>query len=107
MRQSGGDGDARSKVGPVTIQLRACARTGMLLLVLAVAGCGQPPTPPPPSPATNGIPVAPPEPSKSAVGTVIDGLTGKTAVDAGKRARSEIDRIGKQEQKDVADAMQP
>ena len=80
-------------------------RTAVFLLLLAGSGCGQSPGPSTPASAppaaTNG------PPPKSTVSTVVDGITGKTAVDAGKRARIEIDRIGKQEQKDINDAMQP
>lgn len=75
---------------------RAC----LAALLIIGAGC-RPAASPAPAAPTN----APVE--ASAISTVVDGLTGKTAVEAGKRARTELERIGKQEQKDLNDAMQP
>ena len=73
-----------------------------IMTAVAMAGCGRPSPEPQAPPAAAGR-----EPARSSVGTVIDGLTGKTAVDAGKRARTQIEKIGKQEQHDVNEVLQP
>ena len=58
--------------------------------IMILTGCGKVPEPNPVSPpATN------PPPEKSTAQTAIDGFTGKTAVDAGMRARSQIQDIAK------------
>ena len=77
-----------------------------LAIMTAVAvGCGRNPAPTPQT--ATPAPAPAPETPKSTVSTVIDGITGKTAVEAGKRARGQIDKIGKQEQHDINEAMQP
>jgi len=77
-------------------------RCWCMLALLAAAGCGQGSSPASRAPAT---PVTN-EPPQSAVGAVVDGLTGKTAVDAGKRARIQIDKASKQENNAINEAMQ-
>jgi hypothetical protein len=44
---------------------------------------------------------------RSSVNTVIDGLTGRAAGEAGKKARGQLEQIGKQEQHDINETMQP
>ncbi|MBM4149252.1 MAG: hypothetical protein FJ224_09425 [Lentisphaerae bacterium] len=40
---------------------------------------------------------------KSSVQTAVDGFTGRTAVEAGKKARADIERISAQKNKDLAE----
>jgi hypothetical protein len=58
-------------------------RFSIVLVVIAMAGCGKPP-----SPAPVKAPAAPAE--KGSIQTAVDGFTGKTAVDAGMRAKDQI-----------------
>ena len=44
-------------------------------------------------------------PERSTTNQVIEGITGKTAIDAGKRAKSTIDRVSSQKRKDVDDVL--
>ena len=81
-------------------------RTRMATAVLAMAlaaGCG-------PSgsrqPVAQGSPApAPAPPQKSTLDTAIEGFTGKTAVDAGLRARDKIQGVSSQEQERVNEVM--
>ena len=75
------------------------------IMVVAAVGCDRNPAPTPRTPPA--APAMKQETPKSSVGTVIDGLTGKTAVEAGKRAHGQIEKIGSQEQRDINEAMQP
>lgn len=75
------------------------------VLAAVAVGCGRGTAPTPQTPPPT--PVAQQETAKSSVQTVVNGLTGKTAVEAGKRARGQIDKIGTQEQHDINEAMQP
>jgi hypothetical protein len=54
-----------------------------LPLLIALAGCGKDPEAKP-----KATPTTPPE--KSTLQTAVDGFTGKTAVDAGQRAKEQI-----------------
>ena len=74
-----------------------------LVLGLGLAGCGQPPATPGTGPATNGPTAAAPAQSEAAA--VIDGLTGKMAVDAGQRAKAKIREVSQKEQKDVDEVL--
>ncbi len=74
---------------------------GFAILAATAIGCGRNPTPAPHTPSSS------PEAPQSTVSTVINGITGKAAVEAGKKARDQITVIGKQEQRDVNEAMQP
>lgn len=78
------------------------------LLAMGLAGCGQSPEPPTqPAPSAPPPKVAPAKVEPSAVQTVVNGLTGKTAVDQGLRARDEIKAISAKEQRDLNEALQP
>lgn len=72
-------------------------------------GCGRPAAPathsPPPTPAPTAV--MPHDAPRSSVNTVIDGLTGRAAGEAGKKARGQLEQIGKQEQHDINETMQP
>ncbi len=61
---------------------RLIGRFAMPLLI-AMAGCGKDPEAKP-----KATPTTPPE--KSTLQTAVEGFTGKTAVDAGQRAREQI-----------------
>ena len=74
-----------------------------LALGLGLAGCGQPPAAPGPGSATNAPATA--APAQSDASAVIDGLTGKMAVDAGQRAKAKIRDINQKEQKDLDDVL--
>lgn len=66
------------------------ARCAVITMTLALTGCGkqEPPAPATPPAAT---PVAAPAPAeKGTIQTAVEGFTGKTAVDAGVRARDQI-----------------
>ncbi len=54
-----------------------------MLLLIALAGCGKDPGEKP-----KATPAPPPE--KGSLQTAVEGFTGKTAVDAGQRAREQI-----------------
>lgn len=73
-----------------------------IMTALIAAGCGRGPAPAPQPPAT----AATNEPPKSTVSTVVEGLTGKTAIDAGKRARLQLDNVRTQENNAINEAMQ-
>jgi hypothetical protein len=75
-------------------------------MTAAAVGCGRNPAPAPPTPATPPA-VTEQAATKSSVSTVIDGLTGKAAVEAGRKARTQIEKIGQQEQHDINEAMSP
>lgn len=80
----------------------------LCLLALGLAGCGQSPEPPTqPAPSAPPPKAVPAKAEPSAVQTVVNGLTGKTAVDQGLRARDQIKAISAREQRDRDDAMQP
>lgn len=49
---------------------------------------------------------APAQPQKSTMETAIDGFTGKTAVQAGKKARKDIERISAQKNKDLEETLE-
>lgn len=77
---------------------------------LLSAGCGKKDEAPPPA-----APVAPPvaaptapvaAPEKSTASTVIDGVTGKTAVDAGFRARDQIKAISETKKNEQDEVLQ-
>ncbi len=70
---------------------------GILLVVLA-AGCG-------PSPAPQTKPAADSPKEKSAAATMVDGLTGRTAVNAGRKAQDDIKRISSEKNKDLEAVM--
>jgi hypothetical protein len=55
----------------------------LTLILIALAGCGKAPASKP-----ENVPPAPSE--KSTFQTAVDGFTGKTAVDAGQRAKDQI-----------------
>ena len=76
-----------------------------ILLALIATGCGRGPAPVPQAPVSPSLP-ATNEPPKSAVSTVVDGLTGKTAIDAGQRARLQLDNVRTQENSAINEAMQ-
>lgn len=73
---------------------------GVLALLLA-AGCSRETTTAPQAPAAPVTDV----PAPSAIGTVVDGLTGKTAVEAGKRARTQLDQVSRQEKHAIDEVM--
>ncbi len=81
-------------------------RATLILVALTLTvGCGRSPAPSgEPAKATSATETS--APPKSAVSTVVDGLTGKTAVDAGRKARAQLEQIGKREQEDLTQAMQ-
>ena len=78
-------------------------RVGTVLFVIAcMTGCGKVPTP------DSGTATTPTNtPVKSTVETVVDGMTGKTAIEAGTRAKARIREIGTKEQHDRDEALQP
>jgi hypothetical protein len=67
----------------------------LTLALSAIGGCSQPSH----SPSGTGATTNAPEEPASAT-RVIDDLTGKTAVDAGRRAAATIRKVNAQEQKD-------
>jgi hypothetical protein len=64
----------------------------LLIATIVIVGC---------SPSEK----AEPEPKKSSVTTFIEGATGKTAVDAGQRAKEDIKRISAARNDDLNEAM--
>jgi hypothetical protein len=46
------------------------------------------------------------QPGDSTMETAIGGFTGKTAIDAGKKARKDIERISAQKNKDLEEALE-
>ena len=69
----------------------------VLLALLALVGCNKPPERTP-SPASG--------PSrKSTAATLVDGFTGRTAVNSGKKAMSTIRRVSEQERGDLEQVM--
>ncbi len=68
-------------------------RTALLLTAIVIlAGCS-----PTPKPET--------KPEESATSTVLNGITGKTAVDAGKRARNQIEAISAKHDAELNEVM--
>lgn len=75
-----------------------------VLLCIGASGCGRAPE----KPAETTPPATPPVTSQpSAVRTVVEGITGKTAVDQGIQARERIKAISAREQRDLNEALQP
>ena len=75
----------------------------LTVLSALLAGCGPaagPSSTPPAAASTN-------PPAVSTAETLINGFTGKTAVDAGKRAKATLEAVHKKEQHDVEEALQP
>ena len=73
-----------------------------LVLALLGLGCGgsdSPKVASPAGPATNA------ETFKSTASEVVNGFTGKTAVDAGQRMKATLKKIGDKEQKDYEEAL--
>ena len=67
---------------------------------LALTGCGEAAKPEAGATATaSNVP-----PAKSTMSEAIDGFTGKTAVDAGLRAKAKIQKIDAERRKDAAEA---
>ena len=78
---------------------------GLFVAAALASGCGRGGTPAvPSSPAAAGPSNAPAE--KSTAATVIDGFTGKTAVDAGRRAAATLRDASQKEHKDLDEALQ-
>ena len=68
-------------------------RTILLLAAIAIlAGCS-----PAPKPET--------KPKESTTSTVLNGITGKTAVDAGKRTRNQIEAISAKHDEELKEVM--
>lgn len=79
-----------------TIGFACCALT----LTLALTGCGKQETPAPAKP-----PVATPAPAeKGTIQTAVEGFTGKTAVDAGVRARDQIKAASETRSRNMEDS---
>jgi hypothetical protein len=76
-----------------------------MLICGGLLGCGQAPEPQPESKAPP--PPAPKAAEASVVKTVVDGFTGKAAVEQGKRASEQIKAISAMEQRDLQEALQP
>lgn len=76
-------------------------KRGMLVIAAAVflAGCGKGPEGEKAARSGERIP------EQSAAGRVIDDFTGKTAADAGRRAKSTIDQATASRRKDMEDAL--
>lgn len=68
----------------------------MLIILSCVIGCGQ-------SKKTKAPKKS--ESKKSTIDTVVDGVTGKTAVDAGKKAKAQIESISKKHNDDLNEVM--
>jgi len=49
---------------------------------------------------------SPEQPLESTLETAIGGFTGKTAIDTGKKARKDIERISAQKNKDLEEALE-
>ncbi len=67
----------------------------LLLAVSLATGCRDTSTPKPQS-----------KPARSTAQTLIEGVTGKTAVDAGQKAKADITRISEQRNRDLEAAME-
>lgn len=65
-----------------------------LPIVMTLAGCGKEPQPGTPPPQTKAS-------EKSTAQTAIEGFTGKTAIDAGTRARDQIKVIQEKKKEDM------
>ncbi len=79
-------------------RMKVLSKLPMLLtavLAMGLAGCGKPAT------QTPGTP-----PEKSTAQTAIDGFTGKTAVDAGLRAKEQIKKASEAQMKDREEILQ-
>ena len=75
-------------------------------LALALgAGCGRSPQPTNTSP--HATPATNPAPAKTTVQEVIDGFTGKTAIDAGMRVKQKVETIRNKAEKDIEEALKP
>ncbi len=72
-------------------------RTIILLIALSfIIGCGQ----------SKKSPQKPkPQKSKSTLNTVVDGVTGRTAVNAGKKAKDQIESISKKRNDELNEVM--
>ncbi len=78
--------------------------TALTLALLLSPGCGRSgsePPPPPPAAAPTNAPAA-----KSTARTVIDGFTGKTAVEAGLKAKKEDKEIDAKEQRALEEVLE-
>ncbi len=70
----------------------------VLLCAALLAGCRRRNEEKRPAPSPDG--------TRSAVQTVVEGVTGKTAVRSAKKARGEIEAASAQRNRDIEDAMQ-
>ncbi|MCE9614936.1 MAG: hypothetical protein K8T26_11705 [Lentisphaerae bacterium] len=77
--------------------LAACALTLCACSRSAPAPDTAQPTPPPA--AQTAVP-----PEKSTTDLVVDGITGRTAIQAGQKARATIDKVNTQRNEDMAEA---
>jgi hypothetical protein len=73
-------------------------KRAVLAIVMLAAGCGAP------APRERGE--APAPPAKSSIATVVDGMTGRTAVRSGRKAREEVTRISEQRNRDLESVME-
>ena len=72
-------------------------KNGMIALVsLLLAGCGKPQTP-----VDSGPPGTNPAAAPSAGASVVDVLTQRNKIEAGKKAKAVIDAVSAQEKKDL------
>jgi hypothetical protein len=87
------------------------------VILCGALGCGKAPeqqttvAEPPPSSPSQGQPATPPPAAKpvqpSTMQTVVDGFTGKAAVEQGKAARAKIEAVSAKENRDLDEALKP
>jgi hypothetical protein len=70
-----------------------------MVIVLAAAGCGKRAAEPPGADPE-------PEPAPSTARQVIEGMTGKTAVESGKKARATIERVSRERNRDLEEVLE-
>ena len=70
------------------------------LLIVLLAGCGKNQGTSAPAPAKQGS-----TNEKSTLQTVVDGFTGKTAVDAGQRAKRQLQEVSRKENQELEEAL--
>ena len=75
----------------------AASAAGLTLCSAFLAGCGDAPKPPKPAPVAEQKAAE----KKTTAQTVIEGVTGKAAVDQGVAARDKLHAIDKQRRKDM------